>query len=73
MIRKTKTVVVLVAFVIAGLLLIERPRAGAQEQTNKLEIIGVQVPYEQRMGVDDGALFAIHFGGDTHGSLDACG
>jgi len=73
MIRKTKAAVVFIAIMIAALLLLDRPRAGAQEPTNKLEIIGVQVPYEQRTGSDDGALFAIHFGGDTHGSLDACG
>ena len=73
MIRKTKAAVVFIAIMIAALLLLDRSRARAQEPTNKLEIIGLQIPYDQRMGADDGALFAIHFGGDTHGSLDTCG
>ena len=48
--------------------------AGAQSRPARLfEIIGMNVPLEQRVGVDDGAEFVVHFAGDTHGSLDVCG
>jgi hypothetical protein len=30
-------------------------------------------PFEQRIGVDDGAALVVHFAGDTRGSLDTCG
>jgi hypothetical protein len=47
---------------------------GAQEQPARLfEIVGMSVPLEQRVGVDDGAAFVVHFAGDTRGTLDACG
>jgi hypothetical protein len=46
----------------------------AQEQPGRLfELIGMSAPLEERIGVDDGAAFAIHFSGDTHGNLDTCG
>ena len=48
--------------------------AAAQDQPGRLfEIVGMSVPLEQRIGVDDGAAFVVHFSGDTHGTLDACG
>ncbi len=48
--------------------------AGAQNQPARLfEIVGMNVPFEQRVGVDDGAAFVVHFAGDTRGSLDVCG
>ena len=48
--------------------------AGVQNQPARLfEIAGMNVPLEQRVGVDDGVAFVVHFGGDTHGSLDVCG
>jgi hypothetical protein len=49
-----------------------KPDAQAQ-QKRLFEIIGMDVPFDQRVAVDDGVLFAIHFGGDTHGNLDTCG
>jgi hypothetical protein len=46
----------------------------AQEQPGRLfELVGMTVPLEQRVGVDDGAAFVVHFSGDTRGSLDTCG
>jgi len=46
----------------------------AQNQPSRLfEIAGMNVPYEQRVGIDDGAAFVVHFAGDTRGSLDVCG
>lgn len=48
--------------------------AGAQTQPARLfEIAGMNTPFEQRVGVDDGAVFVVHFAGDTRGSLDVCG
>ena len=48
--------------------------AGAQDQPPRMfEIAGMSVPLEQRIGVDDGAAFVVHFGGDTRGTLEACG
>lgn len=48
--------------------------AGAQDQPARLfEIAGMSVPLEQRVGVDDGAAFVVHFAGDTRGTLEACG
>jgi hypothetical protein len=47
---------------------------GAQSSPVRLfEIAGMNMPLEQRIGVDDGAVFVVHFAGDTHGSLDVCG
>jgi hypothetical protein len=46
----------------------------AQEQPGRLfELVGITVPLEQRVGVDDGVAFVVHFSGDTRGSLDTCG
>lgn len=46
----------------------------AQEQPGRLfELVGITVPLEQRVGIDDGAAFAVHFSGDTQGNLDTCG
>jgi hypothetical protein len=45
----------------------------AQQPRRRVEIIGVSVPAAERAGADDGAAFAIHFTGDTHGSLQPCG
>ena len=48
--------------------------ASAQDQPARLfEIVGMSVPFEQRIGVDDVAVFVVHFAGDTRGSLDTCG
>jgi hypothetical protein len=48
--------------------------AGAQNKPGRLfEIAGMNMPLEQRVGVDDGAAFVVHFAGDTRGSLDVCG
>ena len=53
---------------------VQKPAAATQTQSKRLfEIIGMDVPFDQRVGTDDGVLFAIHFGGDTHGNLDTCG
>lgn len=48
--------------------------AVAQDQPGRtFEIAGMFEPFEQRIGVDDGAALVVHFAGDTRGSLDTCG
>jgi hypothetical protein len=48
--------------------------AGTQNPPARLfETAGMNMPLEQRVGVDDGAAFVVHFAGDTRGSLDVCG
>ena len=44
-----------------------------EEPPRRLEIVGVAVPFAERMGTDDGAAFAVHLIGGTHGSLEPCG
>ncbi len=51
-----------------------RNAVSAQDQSGRLfEMAGMTLPLEQRIGVDDGAAFVVHFSGDTRGALDACG
>jgi len=48
--------------------------SAAQNPPQRLfEIVGMNVPFQERVGVDDGAVLAIHFSGDTRGNLDTCG
>jgi hypothetical protein len=46
--------------------------SGPQSQ-RRFEIVGIDTPLAERTGTDDGAAFALHFIGNTHGSLDPCG
>ena len=62
-------------FVFAGLLL-PWSIAGAGhrgQQQDPLNVVGYQSTLQEKLGSDDGVSFVIHFGGDTHGNLDACG
>jgi len=62
------------ASLLAFLLSFNRGSTAGQEQPGRLfEMVGMNVPFEQRIGADDGAMFVVHFTGDTHGSLDPCG
>jgi hypothetical protein len=73
MIKQLKLAAIGLALAVAGFLHLYAT-AGAQNQPRRLfEIIGMNVPFEQRVGVDDGAAFIVHFAGDTRGSLDVCG
>lgn len=70
----------LVVTLLAAILICSAPAweavraAIAQEQPqNRIEVIGVSIPFADRMGVDDGAAFVVHFIGGTHGSLEPCG
>jgi hypothetical protein len=73
MIKQLKlTAIVLVASLAVFLHLTST--AGAQGQPARLfEIAGMNMPLLERVGVDDGAAFVVHFAGDTRGSLDVCG
>jgi hypothetical protein len=77
--RNPKTIngILLVALLLLAALVLSyqgRTTTAAQEQPARLfEIVGMSVPFEQRVGVDDGAAFVVHFSGDTRGTLDTCG
>jgi hypothetical protein len=47
--------------------------AASQDWRSRLELVGVSTPFAERAGADDGMAFAVHFMGDTRGSLDTCG
>ena len=70
MIKALKLVAILLV-VGVGVLAQVQTIVGAQERL--FEIVGMSVPLEQRVGVDDGAAFVVHFAGDTRGTLDVCG
>lgn len=74
-IKKIKIAVTLFAAVlICSPLAWRAAQAAAQEQLpSRIEVVGVSVPFADRMGVDDGAAFVVHFIGGTHGSLEPCG
>jgi hypothetical protein len=49
-------------------------RASEQDAARKrVEVVPQGTPLAERFGPDDGMSFAIHFSGDTHGSLEPCG
>ena len=73
-IGRFKLIAILLFTGLTFFLQVQKPAAATQAQSKRLfEIIGMDVPFDQRVGIDDGAVFAIHFGGDTHGNLDTCG
>jgi len=47
--------------------------AATQQPGRPFDLIGYQTPMSERPGVDDGAVMAIHFSGDIHGTLEPCG
>lgn len=53
----------------------QMPEAYSEQQQpgRAFELIGYQTPLNERMGTDDGAVLAIHFSGDIHGTLEPCG
>jgi hypothetical protein len=73
--NELKLPVLLIAILLCSYVTLTEPRIGdAQGQsTNRLEFVGVGVPLDTSTGVDDGAVLAVHFMGDTHGNLDTCG
>ena len=76
--QNQKQIVKLTAILlVAGLALFARSQrsdGATQDQSARLfEFAGMEMPFEQRVGVDDGAAFVVHFAGDTRGLLDSCG
>lgn len=74
--KRIKGLKLVAILLVAGVAFVAHIRmiAGAQDQPKRLfEIAGMNVPLEQRVGVDDGAAFVVHFAGDTRGVLDVCG
>jgi hypothetical protein len=75
-IKRIKLLVILLTatFICSSLVWQKTLATVEQEQPQRrLEVIGVSVPFAERMGTDDGAAFALHFIGSTHGSLEPCG
>jgi hypothetical protein len=74
MIKGLKLVAILLVAGLAVFAHSQRSDGASQEQGARLfEFAGMDMPLEKRVGVDDGAAFVVHFGGDTRGSLDSCG
>ena len=75
--KTTKALKLVAILVMAGLPfvahLLKTAEASQDQPARLFEIVGMSVPFEQRVGVDDGAAFVVHFAGDTRGSLDTCG
>jgi len=75
--RNINSLKVVAILFVAGLVLFantQRSDGASQDQAARLfEFAGMEVPFEARVGVDDGAAFVVHFAGDTRGSLDTCG
>jgi len=64
------------AILLFGAMLLPWSIAGAghrSQQQEPLNVVGYQSTLQDKLGSDDGVSFIIHFGGDTHGNLDACG
>jgi hypothetical protein len=58
-------------------ILVRWSNAGAAQNQGQspepLNILGYQTTLQEKLGRDDGVSFVIHFAGDIHGNLDACG
>ena len=77
MLKEHKTIllkIITISTAVLAFLFNLRGAASSQDQSGRLfEMAGMTLPLEQRVGVDDGAAFVVHFSGDTRGTLDACG
>jgi hypothetical protein len=71
--KTLKVVAIAVVLSIAALTAIDGREVLRSQDGARPEFVGMFVPRAERVGSDDGAAFAIHFTGDTHGSLDTCG
>ena len=75
-VKRIKIAVILLSAVFAcGFLGREQTSANKSEAQSqrRFEIVGIDAPLAERTGTDDGAAFAIHFTGNTHGGLEPCG
>jgi len=72
--KSSKSLKIVAVVLFAGLLPWSIVGAGPRgQQQEPLNVIGFQSTLQEKLGSDDGVSFIIHFGGDTHGNLDACG
>jgi len=46
---------------------------GQVQEAGQIDVVGRGSTMAERIGVDDGAAFVVHFSGDMHGNLDSCG
>lgn len=72
-IRLLKLVAIFSIAALAVFAQVHKTVAGQEQPGRLFELVGMNVPLEQRAGVDDGAAFVVHFAGDTRGNLDTCG
>jgi hypothetical protein len=66
-------VLVLVTALFTVAFLSQQLRVKASQQTPRAEIVGIGASMNERLGADDKPVFAIHFTGELHGSLETCG
>jgi len=75
--RKTGKLIKIGTILIFTAIFLPWPRVGAQQaqgqQQDRLDVLGYQSTLQEKLGRDDGVSLIIHFGGDIHGNLDACG
>jgi hypothetical protein len=74
-IKRIKLIVIFIAALVCSSMPWQQGRAstGQDQPRKQLEFVSINAPFETRAGVDDGAAFAIHFMGSTHGILEPCG
>ena len=69
----TKLIILFLFFSSLPMGMLEGSAALLAQERSPLDIVGRGSSLVERVGNDDGALFAIHFVGDIHGNLDTCG
>lgn len=74
LIRRTKLgAVAIAAALLFSHMLWQLTEASVQQPGRPFDLVGYQTPMNERPGIDDGAVMAIHFSGDIHGALEPCG
>jgi hypothetical protein len=73
MIKQLKLLAIVPVAVLATFAQINLRSLAQNAPARLFEIVGMNVPFQERVGADDGAVFAVHFSGDTRGNLDTCG
>ena len=72
--KHLKLIVILFACALGFFARSQSTATATQDRPARLfEIVAMDTPLEKRFGSDDGAVLAVHFAGDTRGSLDTCG
>jgi len=71
--RRLKVVAIIMVLALFALAYLHTTSTAQNPPQRLFEIVGMNVPFQERVGLDDGAVLAIHFSGDTRGNLDTCG